>query len=508
MVYGGRPSTGCHLCRRRKIKCDEARPTCRNCAVHGAQCPGYREAFVIRNETNKARQSVVKRRNPTLPTQRSRSEDVPTIGTVPTHLADSTWEERALCHFFDQYTVISDPEQHFHHLGFLPGLYALSKQNANVDRACSSLRWAVEATALSSLANRMRIPPLVVKARQVHGNALRSVNAALRSPSTAVRDETLAAVVLLSLFEDINGERSNLASSHGVGLHLLMKLRGEGQLRAGRGRSLLSYAFRQVQTDMLNMSGLPGFDLSWLLEVLDRSDGLQGLMRMTTRVSLFAQDIRRALTTKERISDILTETNLRSWTKTGIQLDLELSRWHEAAPETWLPRLVQSKSGEFLLTYQDISIASFWNLYRCIRIILQGTLLDITTSKVSRRVCDQRILTDIESLIEIPPVCIIEQMISDTCRSIPFCLGDVDSLGNPVTISTQDPEFRHPRLRAAEAYELLWPLWFIICCVEATPEQINQARTALSRLGSMFGIKLASAMAAAGAQAYQVPFLR
>lgn len=269
------------------------------------------------------------------------------------------------------------------------------------------------------------------------------------------------------------------------------------------------------QTDTLNLGRLAKFDLTWLIGVLDNSDGLQALMYNITKVTLFCREIRQALTT-ERVADILTETNLRSWTQRGLQLDRELSRWYWAAPETWLPRHVKSQTGDSILTYQDVSIAGFWNFYRTIRIILQGTLLDITTSKVSRRFCDQHLLSNLEKLMEIPPLQIIEEMISDMCKSIPFCLGDVvysclgdvDRLGNPVTTSMLSSEPRHPRLRAAEAYELLWPLWFTSTCVEATPEQVSQARTALSRLGSMFGIQLACGMAAAGAEAYHVPFLR
>ena len=34
-------STGCILCRKRKIRCDEGRPGCENCATHGVACPGY-----------------------------------------------------------------------------------------------------------------------------------------------------------------------------------------------------------------------------------------------------------------------------------------------------------------------------------------------------------------------------------------------------------------------------------------------------------------------------------
>lgn len=258
---------------------------------------------------------------------------------------------------------------------------------------------------------------------------------------------------------------------------------------------------------MLNLGGAAELDLSWLIGVLDRSDGLQGVMYTIAKISRFAQEIRWTLTVREGISDILTEAKIRSWIEIGISLDSELSRWHEKIPETWLPRTVQSKEGEPLLTYADVSIAGFWYRVASTRIVLQGTLLDILHSTVSRSVCGEDCLADAAKLIEIPPPKIVEQMISDMCRSIPFCLGDVDTFGNPVT-AMQSSESRRPRVRAADGYELLWSLWFITACVEATPEQVKQAKMALMRLGSMFGIKLASAMANKAGQAFPVPYLR
>ncbi|PYI02308.1 C6 zinc finger domain protein [Aspergillus sclerotiicarbonarius CBS 121057] len=41
MVYGGKPSTGCQNCRKRRIKCDETRPHCKACIRTGRSCPGY-----------------------------------------------------------------------------------------------------------------------------------------------------------------------------------------------------------------------------------------------------------------------------------------------------------------------------------------------------------------------------------------------------------------------------------------------------------------------------------
>ncbi|KAJ5220261.1 hypothetical protein N7468_009465 [Penicillium chermesinum] len=54
MVYSGKPSAGCQNCRKRHIKCDEARPHCKACTKTGRSCPGYKHPFdvVLRDQTS------------------------------------------------------------------------------------------------------------------------------------------------------------------------------------------------------------------------------------------------------------------------------------------------------------------------------------------------------------------------------------------------------------------------------------------------------------------------
>ncbi|KAJ5337336.1 uncharacterized protein N7506_005358, partial [Penicillium brevicompactum] len=46
---GGKPfqSTGCAACRKRKVKCDEQKPSCQKCIKHGISCPGYEGTRII-----------------------------------------------------------------------------------------------------------------------------------------------------------------------------------------------------------------------------------------------------------------------------------------------------------------------------------------------------------------------------------------------------------------------------------------------------------------------------
>ena len=159
-------------------------------------------------------------------------------------IADTTWEDRAICYFFDQYTTFDGSAIGVSHLGFLPSLYALcQKQGDQADTASFCLRHAVDATALMALGNEAKLPTLIIKARNNYGQALHELRSALDSHSQAVKDETLATLAVLSMFEDIAGERNGLSSSHTVGFAMLMKLRGVGQLGHQQGRDLFNFAY-------------------------------------------------------------------------------------------------------------------------------------------------------------------------------------------------------------------------------------------------------------------------
>lgn len=233
-------------------KCDEALPECGNCRVYGKPCPGYRLESIFRNETSKVEQLVKKSggsssssSSPSSSSGRrgSRRESSPRSSLTTHRVADSTWEERALCFFFDQYTSGEEPDEAMSYLSFLPSLYSACRENGSDSPTALCLRNAVDATALMTLSNHVNAAPLVVRARQHYGNALQGLQAALYEKNDAVKDETFASMVLLALFEDITGERNGLASSHAAGFEFLMKLRGESQLGHAQGRGLFHFAY-------------------------------------------------------------------------------------------------------------------------------------------------------------------------------------------------------------------------------------------------------------------------
>lgn len=191
------------------------------------------------------------------------------------------------------------------------------------------------------------------------------------------------------------------------------------------------------------------------------------------------------------------QKTVESWISTSRQYDAELSQWTQTLPDRWLPLVVYSAQGESLLTYHRISNAVIWYYYRAVRVMLQRLLLGLnktlTTIKTANKQrsnspesCPE---TDGDTLNEADLRAVIREMTTDTCRSIPFSLADVDSLGRP---NKADSPLQ---LRAAQAYGLLWPLWYVLSCGLPTEAQVQQIRAVLWRVGSNLGIKLALILA-------------
>lgn len=189
---------------------------------------------------------------------------------------------------------------------------------------------------------------------------------------------------------------------------------------------------------------------------------------------------------------------LESWIAAGRECDIELSQWTQTLPDHWLPLVVYSAQGEPLLTYNRISSAIIWNYYRAVRVMLQQLFLGLGNTLTAIQKANQQSScfakigsedTNESYLEEESLRATIRDMTTDVCRSIPFALADVDALGRP---TKSDSAWK---IRAAQGYGLLWPLWYILSCGMPTPVQVEQIRTVLSRVGSTLGIKLAWVLA-------------
>lgn len=190
--------------------------------------------MVLRSENEKTKQRVLNRQTQRAPTSGSGSEGGPetsalvaagdsrrgsrsSIGadaqagppqrqvSIPPILG-LNWEDQSVLYFFDQYVMPPDASGNPGWLEFLPDLYGASNET-------SCLKPSLAAVSYANLTNQSSIPWMSVQARHSYGEALRSINSALRDPEQATTDETLTAVFLLGLFEVRSDELEMVAKS-------------------------------------------------------------------------------------------------------------------------------------------------------------------------------------------------------------------------------------------------------------------------------------------------------
>jgi hypothetical protein len=112
------------------------------------------------------------------------------------------------------------------------------------------LKACVVSTGLAALSNASKSPQLMGHARKEYSLALRHMNAALASPTDAIKDSTLIGIMILAFYESTAGAwmLTLRAWTHHInGAATLVRLRGRSQFRTHVGRGI----FLQATTHIL-----------------------------------------------------------------------------------------------------------------------------------------------------------------------------------------------------------------------------------------------------------------
>lgn len=279
MVYCGKPSKGCAECRSRKIRCDQARPACSQCTKASRACSGYRDqlSLMFRDESQqvvrKANSSATAARRATKSSKRaaaragtpasssttglksSRSPSLPQGSPTPeASVSDLTSFdsspgrvealEPAMKPQSDQQTLNVQPSYYptqdesvcyFLRYNAWPGAFWMLNATPDIfmqnNRSSSlqAMKAGVVSVGTGMLSRIRRCPSLKLAAEREYGTALRHMNSAVTDVVEARAHPTLAAVLLLAIFEvrdlhvlmwgssfQLTGRRSLLVGLHGI----------------------------------------------------------------------------------------------------------------------------------------------------------------------------------------------------------------------------------------------------------------------------------------------------
>lgn len=532
MVYCGKPSRGCQMCRTRRIKCDETKPTCLQCQKSRRQCPGYKDDFdiVFRNETQATERRARRATNSkkynsqvTLAAQQSayatvqaaggmspsavrmelspRSDVDVTRALVPVEPALSIpLDVQAPCYFMSNFTLASQPTSR----GYFEFLLPLVKSEPPE----SHFGLAFSAVAFAALANRpnARGRNLSIQAVNQYTRALRAVNLALQNPAHQRTDQTLAAIIMLGFFETISLERSTAMAwySHIDGAVQLVKMRGKKQLRTKIGHSLFICVRTQMTVSCMSASKTPSLGVDWWIADAGKEDRLGTFLpRLSLRVAELRAQINIALATWPRTPERFQE--IRNFIRRANDMENEYQQWEAVLPEGLRPRTcawVDNIPGGNIMNsdvcpgkvdmFSDIWIANMWNGARVARLFISGIILRCTAWICSP--VDYRTTPEYATSVRL-----CADLVTDIIASIPYQLGcrmgaDGVLRGRNESGSLSPGENDLTSSKAIGGFFCMWPLFSVSNTDYVTDLQRQWAKGRLRYVSETLGMNQAKVL--------------
>jgi hypothetical protein len=507
MVYCGKPSRGCQMCRARRIKCDETKPTCNQCAKSRRQCPGYKDEFdlVFRNETQ-ATERRARKASKKASAQKDKLGSQTNAKVVALHKPTpdqsilSTLQlpvdQQATCHFLSNFVLLPS---HDNTRGWMEFVVPLLKS----EKPAPHFKLAFDACAMASLGNR--VGPgcnFEGKALGSYTKALSATFIALKDPVLSKEDSTLAAVLLLGLFENITAKQLGMLAwgSHIEGAIQLVKAREKKQIRTKTGLALFVATRTQMIIHTLTTGTPPAMGVEWWITDSVKNHFGAECQRLNIRTAELRAESNRLMTTLSRSPEnieLLLDIVRRCQT-----LDQQHVTWANGLPEYFQYKSVAWEdnvpNGNYALAevfpgridaYQDLWVVSVWNLMRCSRIILASLIV-----RCAAWVCapvDYRTTPEYATAAR---TCV--DTITDIISSVPYQLGwfsnrrDLLERANLSAFGCGEED----ALKGLPGYFLTWPLTCVQGQDYTTDAQRAWVKGRLQFIGNHLGVRYANVL--------------
>lgn len=475
----GRHSNGCRVCVRRRVKCDERLPMCRNCERTGKPCDGPKTSskFVINTPASIAGQEAA-------------TGDAPI--DIRSHMLRPDVRDEAIAVFFGQFVLPTGRRRARGYLAFLPRFWLYSNDDC--------LNSAVEAVAYANFVNQRPSKQVRTRACRTYAKALSCVNAALSDPARNTMDGTMMAVILLGILELITVEKPKVPDVHGSGLCALLRLRGSEQLSTTEGKDMFRLAFiyvivrghaTQNRLGPIEVALMEQFihDVTQVSAALGKA--LMGGLKIC-QLTVEAEEVLQYLTAL----DIESGNDQHHHSEMCLRL-LELVRemealddvhwaWKDDSPDLWRCQAVGvDNHANPVHSYSDPWTCSVWNWTRSARLLLQSTILraveQLQHFAVPVLEREHREQTAREK---------IRLMAQDICASVPYLMGRVASIGTQEKML--DPG-ASPDCNSLSLCMLLWHFSVIEHSGLMTAEDQAVIDTTTKEIAAVRGIKHAVA---------------
>ncbi|CZR60782.1 uncharacterized protein PAC_10678 [Phialocephala subalpina] len=519
MVNTGKPSTGCHMCRKRRIKCDEGRPGCMRCQKSKRACPGYRDPLQLRlsggaKSAKKQRYGCTEGYDspdifsrvflPAEVSPISNQENV--INSINGFLKDMNRfckpnltfpltppvEERATCFFFANHVLL--PKQETHGRGHIDWAIHFGR----LEKVNSPFQLALSAASLACYGARSKTKSLLPKAHHQYIKSLKGINAALLDHEAAMDDSILASILLLVSFEQVTLFEMSLNGwcSHIEGAVALVKYRGEESFDTPTGRNLFNSVRELMTIHYMAMAKPIEPSVDWLYHIPANDLERKYAMLNLRLVDLRAENNNVTIQVPRTANSTVRVVELLKKAKT---LEKEYREWYNTLPSSsdsamaWVDN--ENIDGKLATSmthpgrvdrYEELGVAYIYNVARSSQILIWSVILRCVAWLSNP--ADYRISTEYRDASRI-----CRELIQDIVSSIPFFfLYDQDE-NMPVEDMIRS-SCENLALKGASATFLMWPLYVAGASDFATKSQRIFTRGKLAFIAESVGISQATLM--------------
>ncbi|KAL2832683.1 hypothetical protein BJY01DRAFT_225786 [Aspergillus pseudoustus] len=514
MVYCGKPSPGCARCRSRRLKCDEERPSCSQCMRAETECPGYRNTLDLRfrdqsqEVIGKARRQHHKRASESAAAAAAAAER--RGKRPPDSHSKSSRPEASLAYPEDELArgfMCANYMTPGTTSGSLTYMSSLAKDPQNL-----AVNAAFTAVGLAVMSNIRMSPQLLLAARREYTTALARTNYALSDAVLSKGDDTLAAVVLLGMFEVTtctDGSFFDRWMKHMDGAAKLIELRGPEQLERPEGLHLFTQLRAQINISRIYQERASPPIIAYLTTQARKYRTAEDKVydefgTVGTKLADFCAAIKDNTITQP--TEIL---------RLALNLDAELTSIAAVAPPTWhyqtipVPRADAEEEngsaplftpdiwGEVYHVYTNINIGSSWNHYRSALLMVHELIID-TVKELEGQPFYAYMHAEYRSLRSRSEQ-LSRQLVDDIIASVPFHLGTAAAdaiLTHASSSSSGTPANSiEGHVSCASGMALVWPLLIAANSGFASRELRTWIIAVLEKIGYSMGLNQALAMA-------------
>ncbi|KAL3486018.1 hypothetical protein BJX62DRAFT_25434 [Aspergillus germanicus] len=236
-------SKGCQTCLQRRVKCDLTHPECLQCSRRLMKCPGYEKRWKFYNQTagpieNKPRARSTRQARPAP----MRSAPVASLNDTIDERVEPNLVVRAFDlqgkEIFCSFLLASFPAQ-FASCGGRVDVNWIDYARQPVLDAPQALTWAFRSIATLHMGLTYHDSEKITSSRHMYSQSLKYLSDLVSHPRYQRGAETLAAAILLNIYEMRDGISPLSWLAHAQGLATIIQLRGPEAHRTGFGTTLL-----------------------------------------------------------------------------------------------------------------------------------------------------------------------------------------------------------------------------------------------------------------------------